>query len=81
MTDIKRFTITTTPTHHERLAALANSYQLSQGEVLEVLMDNMGASETDLVAAFFKRREDKVNSRTSIHAITQRLRKERKAGK
>lgn len=76
---IKRFTIQISEAHADELAVLAKRYKLSQGEIIEVLLDNLNPRTVGESAT--RRREEKVNARTSIHAITQRLRKERKAEK
>lgn len=57
--------------YHERIAALAKEYKLSQGEVIEVLLDTVYDNFTFTEALILKR-EKKVGSRTSIRAIIQR---------
>lgn len=57
--------------YHERIAALAKEYKVSQGEVIEVLLDTVH-DEHFLIEGLIKKREDKVGARTSIRAIIQR---------
>ena len=81
MSDTKRFTVAISAGHQHRLAELAKQYQISQGEVVEVLLDAIGFSESDTVEAFKNRRKQKVESRTSLHAQMLRAREARKEGK
>lgn len=77
--DTKRFTVSISEGHAEHLAALAKLYKLNQGEIIEVLLEI--ATTRHLSEAAIKRREEKVNSRTSINAVVQRMRKEKAAAK
>lgn len=81
MSDTKRFTVAISAGHQDRLAAMAKEYQLSQGEVIEVLLDTIGFSVHETVLAFKSRRQRKVDSRTSLHAQMLRQRQARKEGK
>ena len=58
------------PQYHAKLTELAKKYQISQGEVFEVLLDvfNLEAHQAAMIA----KRTDKVGRRTSIRAMIER---------
>lgn len=70
-----RKTVTFTSKRHlQELCAWAKDHKLTQGEVIEVLLDNV--YDIDLMKRFMnERREEKVAGRTSIRAIIQRQKK------
>jgi len=59
-----RFTITTSKPHQRNLAELAKKYKISQGEVVEVMLDNADMNEMDTY--FTRRREEKVDMRGGV---------------
>ena len=71
-----RFTITLSNDHRADLAARAKKYRISQGEVIEVMLD--APPGADLDALFRAKRVEKVNGRTSIRATIERERMKRK---
>ena len=68
----KRITITFTDvTYREKLAKWAKDHKLTQGEVIEVFLDD--CIDCDKMAEFMDRkREQKVAGRTSIRAMIQK---------
>lgn len=73
----KRTTITfTNEAAHLRLAALARKNKLTQGEVVEVLMDNIYDADV-MIEHFAARRRQKVGARTSIRAVIERERQKK----
>ncbi len=72
--DTKRFTVKVGEDYQSRLAALAKEFKLSQGEVIETLLDCVGMQENAVKRELADRREQKVNSRTSPWAVYQRER-------
>lgn len=68
----KRVTVTYTDvSYHERISELAREHKISQGEVIEVLLD--GVHDIDhLFNELSAKRTAKVAGRTSIRAIIQR---------
>lgn len=68
----KRVTITfTDESYTGKLAAWAKAHKLTQGEVIEVFLDD--CIDCDKMAEFMDRkREQKVAGRTSVRAIIQR---------
>lgn len=79
--DEKRFSISMSADHHKRLAGLAKEYQLTQGEIVEILIDMAGKPKDKIIEAFTVARQAKVEGRTSLHAQMMRQRQARKAGK
>ena len=70
-TDKLRYTVKfTDEVYKERLKVLAKRFKISQGEAIEVMLDMLG----DDTLAFAKKRESKVEARTSIRSIIQRSR-------
>lgn len=77
MSDEKlRYTVKfTDEVYKKRLAALAKEFKISQGEVIEVMLDaySGGSIEKDLRL----KREAKLAGRTSIRAMIQRAKKKK----
>lgn len=71
MKDIKRFTVVCDEQHQDALAVLAKRYKITQGEVIEVMLDHM--NEEDFAAHFEARRNEKVAARKSKSALMERL--------
>jgi len=69
----KRYAIVVEQTVQEKLAKIAKTYKISQGAVVETLMDSADMSK--LEEAFKARREAKVAGRTGKTAILKRLSK------
>ncbi|MDR9847040.1 hypothetical protein [Herbaspirillum huttiense] len=61
-----RYTIEISPEHQAKLAATAKQHKLSQGEVIEVLLELIDPAVHD--PALAKRREEKVVERTAKRA-------------
>ena len=75
--DESRFTITLSKAHRAKLAAKAKQFHISQGEVIEVMLDaDDGVALDDLFRA---KRIEKVNGRTSIRSVIERERMKRKS--
>lgn len=75
---IKRFTISMDEQLQNRLAELAKTHKLTQGEIVETLIVMLGKPEEQILNALNTRREVKVNSRNSPWAIYQREKEARK---
>lgn len=71
-TNEKRITITFTDVkYHEKLNEWAKAHKLTQGEVIEVFLDD--CIDCDKMAEYMdKKREEKVAGRTSIRAMIQK---------
>jgi hypothetical protein len=67
----KRFTVVINAEAQERLAELAKHFKLSQGQVLEVLIDQVDLAT--LAHAFKARREEKVQTRATRRALRNTL--------
>lgn len=68
----KRVTITySDEKFHNIVAAYAKEHKLSQGEVIEVLIESVH-DEHFLIEALIEKRKSKVGSRTSIRSIIER---------
>jgi len=68
----KRITITfTDESYHRMLARWSKDHQLTQGEVIEVMLDNV-RDEHFMEEAMDERRKQKVAGRTSIRAMIQK---------
>lgn len=61
MTDSVRYSIIVSPDRQERLADVAKQFHLSQGDVIEVLIDHM--NEQTLQQALVAKRDSKVERR------------------
>jgi len=70
--DRQRFSIELGDEHRRQLAGYAKSYKLSQGEVLEVLLDRM-TLDNELGVALTARREQKVAARSPKKELYQQL--------
>lgn len=71
--EISRYTIILPNDHQARLAVMAKTYKLSQGEILEGLIEH--ADMEKLGPIFAKMREDKVAGRQSKKELLKRLSK------
>lgn len=72
----KRLAVLLYPTVQRRIAELAKTYTLNQSEVIEVMLDILGAKPIDQVEALMKaKREAKVATRTSKTALLKSLSK------
>ncbi len=77
----KRVTITLSdPHYHKLLNRWAKDHKLTQGEVIEVMLDNV-LDEHKLEHAMDERRKSKVAGRTSIRAMIERQKNEKRASK
>ena len=64
------YTIKTDAEHQRKLSSLAKDYKITQGEVIEVMLDNLDV-ET-MSEAFKRRREDKVAIRAAAKSLTDK---------
>lgn len=64
---VARFTISVNKSHQRTLAELAKKYKISQGEVVEVMLDNADMDEME--AHFTKRRNEKVDLRSGADKV------------
>jgi len=72
--NIARFTITTSKRHQRALAELAKSFKISQGEVVEVFLDN--ANMDEFATHFTRKRDEKVDMRAGADkALLSKLKK------
>lgn len=70
--DTKRYTIVLSAAHQDKLAAVAKQFKISQGEVIEELLDHAAGLES-MAERFTARREEKVAGRTSKKELLGKL--------
>lgn len=74
---IKRYTFSMSEKSQTRLAEIAKQVKLTQGEVIESLIETMGQSEDAVWTHMIERRRAKVENRTSPWAVYQREKEQR----
>lgn len=81
-----RFSVDMTPAHHEALAALAKQFKITQGEIIECLLDAHRLNgERDEAATFtfdqlaIRTRQDKIAAREKTRALYKQFKEQQKA--
>lgn len=67
----KHFTIAASKEHQQKLIDLAKKHKLTQGEILEVLLDNIGSPVSQLDEIFLAKRVEKLQARGTTGAIAE----------
>jgi predicted neutral ceramidase superfamily lipid hydrolase len=81
-----RFSVDMTPGHHEALASLAKQFKITQGEVVECLLDahNQNYARDDAAGHTFnqlaiQKRQAKVAAREQSRALYKQFKEQQKA--
>lgn len=69
---LARYTIAVSEEHQASLSQLAKKHKLSQGEVIEVMLDRI-ANDNGAEEAFAARRHDKIVKRNSKKTLTGKI--------
>lgn len=77
--ELKRTSIKIHPDSHDKLLEISKQFKLNIGETVEVLINNLGKSENEVLEDLRARRSEKVNSRNSPWAIYVRERDAKRA--